>query len=559
MKRRRLEMKGAWASAVVLALGLGLAMAGACTPVSRTFENTGGGGSGGSGGMASLCEPGTSEPCYTGTPGTEDVGACKKGTHLCLPTGDGYGECVGEVLPIAEVCTTPIDEGCDGPNPVECPALGHVWSKSFGFMNEDVTTGVVVDPVTNDIIATGYFRDTIDFGAGPMASTGSDDILLVRFTADGQIVWAKRFGDASAQTARAIALDSTGAIYIAGDMAGSIDFGNGTPIMTSAGADDAFVAKFNPDGTIIWSRLFGDTNTQGAKSIAVTPTDDVIVVGTFYGFIPLTGMELPSNNNSRDMFVIKLDPKGLDTGAKKYGSPSSDEMLDVAVDSAGASIVTGQFLDTIDFGTLGTFVSAGNSDAFVLKLGPDLVEQWVRVLGDTEAQRGHSVAVTPTDDVFVSGDFAGSIMLDDGTSITATAPERSMYLLALAPDGVMRWGAAAGTMMATGTQSMLAVDPSTQSVIAAGYFSGSINFGGGFLTANTIDSFVAKMSWDGSHIASRSFGGPLIDAFFGLDVSANGDIFIVGGHQGPAAFGGDELPASNGQNDVQALFVRLLP
>ena len=480
------------------------------------------------------------------------------GTHSCLPSGDGYGECAGEVIPTAEICTTQIDEGCDGPNPVECPSLAHAWSKNFGGNGEEIITSLAVDPSNGDIIGTGYFRDTIDLGGGPMASTGGDDIFLFRLTADGQHVWSKRFGDGSYQTPYSLALDSTGAIYIVGEMAGSIDFGDGKPV-TSKGSQDAFVAKFDPDGKIVWSRLFGDAETQSGKSVAITPTNQVIVAGTFYGFIPLTGMELPSNPNGSDMFVIKLDSSGFDVGAKKYGGTSTDELLDIAVDSTGAVLMTGSFYNTIDFGSLGSFPSAGDADAFVVKLKPDLSEEWARIYGDASPQRGGTIVTSTKDDVFVMGDFAGSMLLGDGSSLMAPDQQRAMFIVSVSSTGAFRWGKSTGGSQGFFVRQMMTVDPSSQSIIAVGFYDGSLDFGGGPLAALYVDAFAAKIGWDGSHISSARFGGPMIDAFFDVAVSPTGDVFVSGAHQGPADYGGGILPAPAGADDVQALLMRLLP
>ena len=541
--------------AALLSFGVVTSLIGACAPVPRDF---GSGGQGGSGGMSQVCEANTSEPCYSGPAGTEDVGVCKKGTHTCLPDGTGYGACDGEVVPTAEICTTPIDEGCDGPNPVECPSLNHVWSKSFGGVGEDLVTAMAVDPTTGDVIATGYFHDTIDFGGGPMASTGNEDIFLVRLTADGNHVWSKRFGDAESQNGRGIALDASGAIYVVGGMYGSVDFGDGKPVM-SKGSSDVFLAKFDSNGNVIWSRVFGDSSSQEGKSVAVTPTNQVVIAGDFSGFIQLTGMELPSNA-STDMFVIKLDSSGFDVGAKKYGGPNLDQSYDMTVDSAGAVILAGSFSGSADFGTLGSFPSAGDDDAFVLKLNPDLSESWVRTFGDAMFQRAGTVVTSPKNDVFVMGDFTGTITLGDGSMLTAPPTLRSVYLLSLNTDGAHRWAKSTGNAQSFFARQMMTVDPFSQSIVAVGFYDGILDFGGGPLdaTATAIDSFVTKIGWDGTHISSKRFGGPAIDAFFDVGVSATGDVFVGGGHQGPADFGGGTLMAP-APDDFQALLMRLLP
>jgi len=68
---------------------------------------------------ACACNPGDNQACYTGPAGTENVGFCKDGTRTCNASGDGYGPCIGQILPEAEVCSDGIDHDCNGtPNDV---------------------------------------------------------------------------------------------------------------------------------------------------------------------------------------------------------------------------------------------------------------------------------------------------------------------------------------------------------------------------------------------------------------------------------------------------------
>jgi hypothetical protein len=60
-----------------------------------------------------ICVPGELEPCYTGTPGTEDVGVCKGGMRTCSSNGVIWGPCIGQVLPSPEQCNG-LDDDCDG-------------------------------------------------------------------------------------------------------------------------------------------------------------------------------------------------------------------------------------------------------------------------------------------------------------------------------------------------------------------------------------------------------------------------------------------------------------
>jgi hypothetical protein len=66
------------------------------------------------GGAGCVCLPGSMAACYDGPMGTEGVGACHGGTMACNDQGTAYGPCMGEVLPSAETCNTPVDDDCNG-------------------------------------------------------------------------------------------------------------------------------------------------------------------------------------------------------------------------------------------------------------------------------------------------------------------------------------------------------------------------------------------------------------------------------------------------------------
>ncbi|HQP34475.1 MAG TPA: IgGFc-binding protein [Polyangiaceae bacterium] len=90
-----------------------------------------------------VCVPGEQSACYTGPAGTENVGPCKGGMQVCNADGKSWGECVGQVLPVAEDCTTGEDEDCSGEANAEvdgcvCPPAGQTQC----YTGPDGTKGV---------------------------------------------------------------------------------------------------------------------------------------------------------------------------------------------------------------------------------------------------------------------------------------------------------------------------------------------------------------------------------------------------------------------------------
>ena len=533
----------------------------ACSPEDREFEPTGGGGTGGAGG-GMVCTPDEQRPCYSGPPGTEDIGACKAGIEVCLPSGTGFGECGGAVVPQAENCLTPEDEACNGDDPLECPPLGDGWLKTYGeAMTPQIISDIAIAP-DGDLVLVGSFGGVIDLGGGPMASTGNFDILVAKVTTLGELVWAKRFGDSNAQQAHAVAIDGTGAIYVGGSVFGSVDFGDG--VLTSKGSDDAFVAKFDADGGHLWSKLFGDTASQEVRALAVTKANQVILAGNFGGTVNFGGAPL-SSAGVDDMFLAKLDETGFHVASRRMGGQGADELRAIALTSTDQLIVTGNFATGLELPPGNIFTSKGGFDVFAAQFTPSFNAVWAHGWGDPDVQQAFDVAVGPNDDVYLAGAFEG--VLDFfGQQLQPPDPvARTLYVTRIAATGdSVVWAKSFGDATAFTTQGTLAVSASDELTIA-GSFVGGIDFGGGLLTGpEAADVFFAKLGGDGAHLSSRVLqsGGTKLDdganALLALALLPAGDLIIGGQHRAPFLIN-DMLVGNFDGKDGNAFLGRFLP
>ena len=87
----------------------------------------------------------------------------------------------------------------------------------------------------------GDFRGTLDFGVGPLMSAGDTDLFVAKLDPDGNGLFARRYGDASAQHLVTFARAGDSDVRIGGAFQGSLDLG-GAPLV-SAGQTDAFAAR----------------------------------------------------------------------------------------------------------------------------------------------------------------------------------------------------------------------------------------------------------------------------------------------------------------------------
>jgi hypothetical protein len=205
------------------------------------------------------------------------------------------------------------------------PAGVCTWSQGFADTSVPGGNNVVGSAITSDaqgnVITTGYYSGTVDFGGAPYTSLTQEDPWLLKLDPNGKYVWSKAPGDVvpdggSAPTGRkgtAVAADAFGNVVMAGVLLGSADFGGGP--VTSAGMGDAFVAKYDAAGNYLWAKSYGDAFNQNAKGVAVDATGNVIVTGTAgatggaagTGFINF-GTGQVCGFGGEDIFLAKLGP-----------------------------------------------------------------------------------------------------------------------------------------------------------------------------------------------------------------------------------------------------------
>ncbi|MBK8596410.1 MAG: SBBP repeat-containing protein [Holophagales bacterium] len=417
-------------------------------------------------------------------------------------------------------------------------AAGHVFSKRFGGASDQSITSVAVDGAGN-VVVTGSFVGTIDFGGGALTSAGSQDIFLAKVNSNGTHLWSKRFGDSTAQAASGVAVDGSGNIYLTGFMNGTVDFGGGA--LASAGGQDVFVVRFDAGGNHAWSKRFGDASNQLGTGIAVDGTGSVVQIGTFSGSMDFGGGTLTSAG-STDVFLARYDSGGNHAWSKRFGDASAQTGTAIAVDPNGNVVGTGSFNGTVNFG--GTpLTSAGSTDIFLAKYDSGGTHAWSKRLGDASAQTGTAVAFDGSGNVVVAGSFNGSTNFGGGALTSVGGADA--FLARYDPDGTHTWSRAFGS---TGTDSGngVAVD-GTRDVVLTGGFQGTVNFGGGPLTsAGGTDFFLARYTPSGVHTSSARAGDATEQEGLAASSDASGNSLLAGRFQGSADFGGGTLTSAGG-------------
>jgi hypothetical protein len=223
------------------------------------------------------------------------------------------------------------------------------WLHTWGSSEWDTLFDVAVDG--NYIYAVGQTSN-------PGWGAGYYDLLLLKYRADGQLVWARASGDQDSDIGTAVTIDGAGSIYTVG----RLQDGDQTY--------DSWMEKWDSDGNLLWSKKFGFGNVSEGATGAVFVANALFVSGYTETMHP-----------EGSALVLRIEPDGQLGWARYWGNGNLSQAEDICASGTlfgGASAVC----------AAGYTFSYGNGDVLFLKYdlaGNLLAEQtW----GGSEEERG---------------------------------------------------------------------------------------------------------------------------------------------------------------------------
>jgi hypothetical protein len=203
---------------------------------------------------------------------------------------------------------------------------------------------------------------------------GADAFITKLDAKGQSLVYSTYLGGGCANYASAISVDATGNVYVAGYTCSADFPTVNPFQAVLGGLYDAFVAKLNPSGNaLLYSTFLGGAGNDWAHALAVDSTGNAYVAGeTPSGDFPVANPYQGAIAGGFDGFVAKLSPSGTSLVYSTYlGGTGYDAVRGMAVDSAGNVCIAGE-TTSADFPIMNPYQGAiaGGSDAFVSKLSP---------------------------------------------------------------------------------------------------------------------------------------------------------------------------------------------
>ena len=179
----------------------------------------------------------------------------------------------------------------------------HEWSRSFGDAGLQVVHGVASD--ASSVWAVGDMGGSLVAGGMTLTSAGYDDVFVLRLDpASGAPIFARRFGGPNEENGRAIAVDPKGNAWMCGWFQTSGDFGGGN--VSSKGTQDVFVTSLGTDGMVRAARAYGGTGSSQCYAIAADARA-IYLGGQLSGTLDFGGGSTPLKSAGvLDGFVVKM-------------------------------------------------------------------------------------------------------------------------------------------------------------------------------------------------------------------------------------------------------------
>ena len=236
------------------------------------------------------------------------------------------------------------------------------WSRTWGGSGGENGRGIALDS-SNNIYIGGI---TTSFGEG------KHDMCLVKYDKFGIQQWDYIWGGNDSDDCNAIALDSSGNIYITG---WTCSFGEGKY--------DMCLVKFNSSGVQQWNTTWGGNNYDWGRALTIDSSDNIYIAGYTESF----------GTGCYDIFLVKYDSSGVQQWNTTWGGNDDDIANGVAIDSLNNVYIAG---------CTESFVPI-SSDICLVKYDSSGVQQWNRTWGGSDLDVGFGIVIDSTDNIYISG------------------------------------------------------------------------------------------------------------------------------------------------------------
>lgn len=360
--------------------------------------------------------------------------------------------------------------------------------------------------------------------------------------------WGHNYESFNQESRSLTAADNDGNVYLIGNFqSASIAVGSNTFTntgMTNTG--EIYLAKFDPDGNLLWAKKEGGLGFDMVYSVATDTSGNVLVAGSFNNAITFGTTTLTHGGVGN--FLVKYDPEGNVLWAKRYAADNEWlAVYRVKTDASGNIYMTGYYtspqisFDGIVLTNNNYDETIGNGTPFLAKFDENGNTIWAKGAqrsGNTNFQNiASDLAIDGSGNVFMGGYFFSETIQFDLLSITNPSfgqPRPNVFMVKYDANGDTTW---ARTVTPGSFQNNFIFSVNADSA-------GNSFFGGTFTSTITLDDttltasgsgnklFVLKLDASGNLVWGRTAANSGYGGVDSADTDADGNLYVAGTFNG---------------------------
>ncbi|MFN4082028.1 MAG: SBBP repeat-containing protein [Bacteroidia bacterium] len=300
-----------------------------------------------------------------------------------------------------------------------------LWGTYYGQANDDKGSSVACDSIGN-IFITGITNSSTGMatsGAYQTTVSGNYDAFVAKFNRFGHRIWATYFGGSGTENygqagilsgiGGKVAIDKLNNVIISGATNSTMGIATvGSHQTTLGGNNDAFIAKFDSSGLLLWSTYYGgnyDENLHdfriNSNDLTIDSNNNILMTGSTGSTngISTNGAFQVSKSTGLDTYIVKFNSNGQRLWGTYFGGNHTDFSFGITVDSSNNIYLTGttrssNLHTTNAYQTtyFGAPPGSGYGDAFIAKFNSSGFRVWSTYYGDWGIDAGVSIKIIDT-------------------------------------------------------------------------------------------------------------------------------------------------------------------
>lgn len=386
---------------------------------------------------------------------------------------------------------------------------------------------ILLDPINQ----TGQINSSDDYNY---------DIFFCKRDTAGNVLLSFTLAGNMNDTPADFAFDREGNIWLGGYFYGVMDLdpGTGEYLLTSAGDTDLFLAKYNPEGILLWAGQWGSVSMDVGGHIAIDSSGNVHFGGNFNRPIDLdpgSGVH-EVDPEGYAAFICTLDADGNFIKAGLFEGPEYISVTALETDAEGNLWCGGLSGGPVDFDPgeeVFILGSSGNRYCFLVKTDTQGNFITALVYGQCESIGLENLAFDSQGSVLITGSFKVNADFDPGPGeyFLNALGLYDCYVLSLDKDGIFNWVAhVSGPSFENGYD--IATDM-YDNIYVTGFFYEDIDADPGegiylMQSAGLTDGFMLKMGKEGNFIWAKQLRSTSSVCGYSILIMEDGSILESG-------------------------------